>query len=423
MTASHASPPSRQLAQLELFAAARAIYADGKPRSNAQLYAELQAAGHVTPEQLNERKEVGRAKASVSTIKHRLRWWQQSLKEQKVLERLPGERGVWRMTERNKKDLTRARPNVVCLGFSTKLGAAMWGACTDVFGRMTQSIAVAITSPPYPLAQPRAYGNTSQNEWVDWMCVCLEPIIKRLAPGGSIAINLSNDIFKPGLPARSTYRERFVVAMEDRFGLHKMDDMPWESNKAPGPVQWASLRRMLLNTGYEPVLVFCNDPLNSFASNLRVLEEHTDTHKKLLARGGEKRTAVNSDGANRLYPGSYGAATAGRIPRNVLKFGNVCPDQRRMRRLAKAAGLPVHGASMPLALAKFLVEYLSRPGDLVVDPFGGSQTTAKACEELDRLWMTSELYAEYVMCGRLRFSAESLAAGDAEAEELGLQLA
>lgn len=74
-----------------------------------------------------------------------------------------------------------------------------------------------------------------------------------------------------------------------------------------------------------------------------------------------------------------------------------------MRERARAIGLPVHGASMPLALAMFLVQYLSRPGDLVVDPFGGTVTTGKACQELGRLWMASELMAEYLMCGRLRF--------------------
>ena len=165
---------------------------------------------------------------------------------------------------------------------------------------------------------------------------------------------------------------------------------------------------MQLNVGYEPVLVFCNDPMKSFADNRRVLQPHSESHQKLIDRGGESRKRVNSDGAYRINPGAYGNATEGRIPKNVLRFSSSCADQRQMRRMAKAAGLPVHGASMPLALAMFLVQWLSRPGDLVVDPFGGTQTTPKACELLGRLWMSSEIMAEYVMNGRFRFDPESL---------------
>lgn len=391
--------------QMDLFGAVLGAYIDGRPRTNADLYDELLDAGHATASDLRGRQPVGQAGAQVNTWKRKIRWWQQTLKAQGILERIPEERGVWRLADRDANGLTKAPPGVVMLGFSTDLGVALWGSCVDVFGGLTESIAVCITSPPYPLAQPRAYGNPKESEWVDFVCASLEPIVKRLLPGGSIAVNLSNDIFEPGLPSRSLYRERFVLAMADRFGLHKMDDIPWVNpSKPPGPVQWASKRRMQLNAGYEPVLVFCNDPLKSFADNRRVLQPHTERHQRLMSKGGEVRQRVNSDGAYRINPGAYGAHTPGRIPRNVLTYGHACPDQRRMRERARAIGLPVHGASMPLALAMFLVQYLSRPGDLVVDPFGGTVTTGKACQELGRLWMASELMAEYLMCGRLRFA-------------------
>lgn len=396
----------QQTQQMDLFGTVLATYLDGRAHTNDELYAHLAETGAVASSDLQTRVPVGRAGAPVSLAKRRIRWYQQTLKEKGVLERVPGERGTWRIAERDKNDLTKVPPKVVMLGFSTELGVALWGSCSDVFGSLNESIAVCITSPPYPLANPRAYGNPSQYEWVDWVCKALEPIVKRLLPGGSIAVNLSNDIFEPGLPSRSTYRERFVIAMEDRFGLHKMDDIPWvNQSKAPGPFQWASKKRMQLNTGYEPILVFCNDPMKSFADNRRVLQPHTPSHLKLIEGGGEQRVRTNSDGAYRIRKGAYSNPTAGRIPKNVLHYGHACADQRRMRQLARAAGLPVHGASMPLALAMFLVQYLSRPGDLVVDPFGGTMTTPKACEELGRLWMASEIMAEYIMAGKYRFQA------------------
>jgi DNA modification methylase len=409
MNLPHQQSTSSAPLQLDLFGAVVAAYMDGKPRSNAQLYDHLVDGGHITRNELAEKQAVGTSGALVSVAKRKIRWWQQTLRSQGVLERLPDERGTWRIADRDKNDMTTAPPNVMALGFSTKLGVAVWGSCKDVFGSQTDSIAVCITSPPYALAQPRAYGNPTQDEWVDFVCACLEPIVKRLLPGGSIAVNLSNDVFEPGLPSRSLYREEFVIAMRKRLGMFKMDEIVWSNpSKPPGPIQWASKRRMQLNTGYEPVLVFCNDPMLSFADNRRVLQPHSDRHKKLMARGGEARSRVNSDGAYRINAGAYGSETAGRIPKNVLSFGHSCADQRRLRRMARDAGLPVHGASMPLSLAMFLVQYLSRPGDLVVDPFGGTQTTAKACEELGRLWKTSEMVAEYIWNGRFRFASESL---------------
>lgn len=79
-----------------------------------------------------------------------------------------------------------------------------------------------------------------------------------------------------------------------------------------------------------------------------------------------------------LRVGAYGNETPGRIPKNLLRTGHSCAHQRCVRKLARKADLPMHGAAMQLALSLFLVQYLSRPGDLVVDLFGGTMTTAKA---------------------------------------------
>lgn len=406
------SSTTSQAVQLDLFGSVLTTYLDGEARTNAKLYEALAANGRLSAEEIEHKVPVGEAAVPFSLVKRRIRWYQQTLREKGVLERVPGQRGTWRLAERDKNDLTKAPPSVVMIAFSTDLGVALWGSCLDTFGAMTESIAVCITSPPYPLAKPRAYGNPSQDHWVDWLCRQLEPIVKRLLTGGSIAVNLSNDVFVPGLPSRSLYREKFVIAMAERLGMHKMDELVWDNpSKPPGPFQWASRQRMQLNAGYEPVLVFCNDPIRSFADNRRVYEPHTDTHQRLIAAGGERRRRSNSDGSYIVVPGAYGNRTPGRIPKNVLRYGTSCSDQRQVRRMAQAAGLPTHGASMPLALAVFLVKYLSRPGDLVVDPFGGTMTTAKACQLLDRLWMSSELVAEYAMAGRFRFDQAALKAG------------
>lgn len=394
--------------QGELFAPVLQAYLGADSLTNEQLYDHLAGAGHLSYTELSTKTPVGKEAVPVCVAKRRVRWWQQSLKHRGIIERVPQTRGQWRLAAGlapgTNEDLTPAAPGVVMIGHSTDLGVSLWGSCLDVFGPTQESIAVCITSPPYPLARARAYGNVSADDWVDWICRHLEPIVRRLLPGGSIAVNISNDVFEPGLPSRHLYRERFVIAMYERLGLHKMDEIIWENpSKAPGPYQWASRKRMQLNTGYEPVYVFCADPLKSFADNRRVLQPHTEQHMRLIQSGGEKRSRINSDGAYRIKAGAFGQPTEGRIPKNVLSYGHNCKDQRTLQSLARAQGLPVHGASMPLALVIFLVQYLSRPGDLVVDPFGGTLTTAKACEMLGRRWMVSEIMAEYHVAGSLRF--------------------
>lgn len=170
----------------------------------------------------------------------------------------------------------------------------------------------------------------------------------------------------------------------------------------------ASMRGGRSNKQYDYVTVLfphnTADPRALRSDNRRVLQAHTERHLRLIRQGGEQRDAEYSDGAYRIHPGRFGNATVGRIPRNVLTFSHSCADQRAYKAAARAAGLPAHGAPMPLSLASFLVEFLSSEDDLVVDPFGGSFTTAKAAERLGRRWLSTEIMLEYVVGAAARFS-------------------
>jgi site-specific DNA-methyltransferase (adenine-specific)/site-specific DNA-methyltransferase (cytosine-N4-specific) len=54
-----------------------------------------------------------------------------------------------------------------------------------------------------------------------------------------------------------------------------------------------------------------------------------------------------------------------------------------------------HPARFPVALPDFFVRLLTGPGDLVVDPFAGTCTTAVAAERLGRRWLVAERDASY----------------------------
>lgn len=59
-------------------------------------------------------------------------------------------------------------------------------------------------------------------------------------------------------------------------------------------------------------------------------------------------------------------------------------------------GNKYHPSEKPVELMKRLIEASSSIGDIVYDPFMGSGAVAKACIELDRQWIGSEIDTEYV---------------------------
>ncbi|MDC6536566.1 site-specific DNA-methyltransferase [Pseudomonas syringae] len=388
--------------QLALFTHVMEAYRDDPdtPVANSRLYEMVAKRAGINEATLNHRMPIGSAGSLRSPTKRAIRWQQQTLKNLGVIEKVPGMRGAWRLTERTRQGLHKARPGVTLLGFSTDLGMALWGTSPDALEGLEQPIELLLTSAPYPLRIPRAYGNPTCAEYVDFICRVLEPIIPCMAESGSLVLNLSNDVFLERSPARSTYLERVTIALEDRLGLSLMDRVIWQNpSKAPGPIQWASKARNQLNVCWEPCLWFARDPLKCKADNRRVLEPHTERHLKLMNQGGENREAVYGDGAYRIRKGSFGNLTAGRIPRNILQAGHACSIGREHRKVLQALELPTHGAGWPLAIPEFFIRFLTEPGDLVVDLFGGRIITGLAAELNERRWLCVEIMLEYLRGG------------------------
>ena len=249
--------------QLDLFSAVLHAYsAENAGRlSNAILYEQVATHVGVAPGSFREKEPVGKSGQLHSLAARQIRWHQQTLKHAGILERLDGERGIWQLTEPAGKDLNKISAGVAVVGFSTDLGVAILGTCESVFSKIDAPISLIITSPPFPLSKPRAYGGPSEPQYVDWICKTLEPVIKTMVQGGSLCLNISNDVFEPGLPSRSMYIERLLLALHDRLGLHLMDRLIWENpSKPPGPIAWASKERVQLNVGYEPIYWLTNDP-------------------------------------------------------------------------------------------------------------------------------------------------------------------
>ena len=74
-----------------------------------------------------------------------------------------------------------------------------------------------------------------------------------------------------------------------------------------------------------------------------------------------------------------------------------------------------HFAVFPAALIEPCVLAGSRPGDVVLDPFMGSGTTAQVAQALGRQWIGCELNPDYAPLQRERTAQESLVLAKARA--------
>jgi site-specific DNA-methyltransferase (cytosine-N4-specific) len=92
------------------------------------------------------------------------------------------------------------------------------------------------------------------------------------------------------------------------------------------------------------------------------------------------------------------------IPESLLQIANTSWDAN-YRAYCKERGLEPHPARMQPELVGFFTEFLTDEGDLLLDPFAGSNTTGAVAERLSRNWVGVEANEEYVLGSRGRFEA------------------
>ena len=386
-------------AQMELFASIAEAYLSagaGAPITNQELYHQI--AARTGEDKFHTRVPIGRDGALHDPYARKVRWYQQTLKNLGVIERVEGERGVWTLTEKQGKALDKAANGVKLVAFSTDMGISIWGSNLDVFPQISDPIALCLSSPPYLLRIAREYGGISdESEYVSFIVRSLDPIVKNLLPGASIVLNLGNDSFEQGRPSRSLYLEKLTLALHYDLGLSLMDRIPWVNfSKPPSPTYWSCINPYQLSSAYEHLLWFTNDPLRVRSNNRSVLEPHNDLHLKLMANGGAGRNAVYGDGAYRLRETSFSNVTEGRLPRNVITAGHRCPDSLAFDKSCRDLGFPTHGAKFPSVIPDFFIRFLTQPDELVVDLFSGSGKTGLCAERLNRRWIITEIVLQYV---------------------------
>jgi site-specific DNA-methyltransferase (cytosine-N4-specific) len=92
----------------------------------------------------------------------------------------------------------------------------------------------------------------------------------------------------------------------------------------------------------------------------------------------------------------------GSIPPNLLQIANTESNSRYLR-ACRQIGLKPNPARYPAGLPEFFIKMLTDEGDLVVDPFAGSNVTGEVCEHLKRHWIAVDIVEEYLEGSKFRF--------------------
>jgi site-specific DNA-methyltransferase (cytosine-N4-specific) len=230
------------------------------------------------------------------------------------------------------------------------------------------------------------------------------PLGDLLADDGSLVVELGN-AWEPGEPVMSTLALKALLQILESGGFHLCQQFVVHNPaRLPSPTQWVNVDRIRVKDAYTNVW-WMSRTTRPKADNRKVLTGYSDAMKKLLARGsynaGERPSQHN------IGETSFLKDNGGAIPPNVLTISNTLSTDA-YRRYCKEHSLRVHPARMPGDLAEFFIRFLTDEGDLVLDPFAGSNTTGAAAEALGRTWLSIEPEAEYIAGSHGRFDQQDL---------------
>jgi len=293
--------------------------------------------------------------------------------------------------------------------YRTTLGAAYLGDSRDTLKTMADnSVNLVFTSPPYALHFKKEYGNVSKADYVEWFLTFAEEIHRVLTDDGSFVLNIGGS-WNSGSPTRSLYHYKLMIALVEKLGFHLAQECYWYNPaKMPVPAEWVTVRRVRIKDSVEHVWWLSKNP-HPKADNRKVLRPYSADMLRLAKKG--VKAAVRPSGHN-IKSSFDKIESGGSIPSNVLEdqiasemliVGNNAANDPYTRR-CKESGMKIHPARFPSALPEFFIKLLTDEGDLVVDPFAGSNTLGAVAERLGRRWIAMEQLEEYLEASKFRFA-------------------
>jgi site-specific DNA-methyltransferase (cytosine-N4-specific) len=265
--------------------------------------------------------------------------------------------------------------------------------------RYRGKIQLILTSPPFPLNRKKRYGNLQGEEYLTWLAALAPLFRKLLKRNGSIVMELGN-AWEPGRPVMSTLALRALLRFLDAGPFVLCQQFICHNPaRLPTPVQWVNIERTRVKDSYTHVWWMSPTPRPK-ADNRRVLKPYSPSMQRLLS--SKKYTAGRRPSQHVIGKTSFLRDNGGAIPSNVITLANTRATDK-YQEYCRGQQLTPHPARMVEGLAEFFIKFLTLPGDLVLDPFAGSNTTGAVAERLRRRWVGIEPNQEYVDGSRGRF--------------------
>jgi DNA modification methylase len=285
--------------------------------------------------------------------------------------------------------------------YATSLGSAFIGDSRQLLAQLDDnSVNLVMTSPPFALQRQKEYGNLDQHEYIDWFLEFGALVHKKLKPDGSFVVDFGGAYMK-GVPARSLYNFRVLIRMVDELGFFLAEDFYWfNPSKLPSPIEWVNKRKLRVKDSINTVWWFSKTEWPK-ADVTKVLAPYSDRMKKLIEDPAKFYKPMVRPSGHDIGMG-FGKDNGGAIPPNLLQIPNTESNGAYIAG-CKAVGNKAHPARFPTKLPEFFIKMLTEKGDLVVDIFGGSNTTGQVAEAEGRRWLSFELDADYVALSAFRF--------------------
>jgi len=265
---------------------------------------------------------------------------------------------------------------------------------------MDDSVNLILTSPPFALTRKKEYGNKSSEEYVDWF-LGFAPGFKRvLTPDGSLVVDLGG-AYLPSHPVRSIYQYELLVRLCREHGFHLAQEFfHYNPSRLPAPAEWVNVRRIRVKDSVN-VVWWLSKTESPKADNRKVLKPYSESMEQLLKNGYKAKLRPSGHDIS----GNFNKQNGGAIPPNLLEIANTESNSQYLRRCAETGAKP-HPARFPANFAEFFVKFLTDEGDLILDPFAGSNTTGFVAESLRRDWIAFEIRRDYLEASKLRFSGQ-----------------
>ena len=270
--------------------------------------------------------------------------------------------------------------------------------------RCKGKVNLIFTSPPVPLNRKKKYGNRQGDEYIQWLAGFAKSFTDLLTPDGSIVMEMGN-AWEPGKPVMSTLALKSLIEFLEQGNLHLCQQFICHNPaRLPSPAQWVNVDRIRLKDSYTHVW-WMSGVERPKADNRRVLVEYSKSMKKLLETG--KYNPGKRPSEYKIGETSFLKNNKGAIPSNVLSISNTTSGDD-YQKYCRSESLPLHPARMPSKLAEFFIKFLTEPGDLVLDPFAGSNTTGGVAEALERRWISIEPKQDYILGSYARFAGNGV---------------